>query len=28
LAPRIAYPSSITEFTGWARMAVEIESFK
>ena len=28
LAPRISYPSSKTEFTGWARMAVEIELFK
>ncbi|CAB4490265.1 intron-binding protein aquarius [Rhizophagus irregularis] len=27
LAPRSTYPSSKTEFTGWARMAVEIETF-
>ncbi|CAB4411822.1 unnamed protein product [Rhizophagus irregularis] len=27
LAPRATYPSSKTEFTGWARMAVEIETF-
>ncbi|CAG8611326.1 5479_t:CDS:10, partial [Scutellospora calospora] len=27
LAPRIIYPSGRTEFTGWARMAIEIEQF-
>ncbi|CAG8601288.1 9980_t:CDS:10 [Paraglomus brasilianum] len=27
LAPRISYPSYETEFSGWARMAVEIERF-
>ncbi|KAG9303733.1 hypothetical protein G9A89_018630 [Geosiphon pyriformis] len=27
LAPRIAYPISRTEFTGWARMAVEVDRF-
>ncbi|CAG8690002.1 1367_t:CDS:10, partial [Gigaspora rosea] len=27
LAPRITYPSGRTEFTGWARMAIEIERF-
>lgn len=28
LAPRVTYPSGKNEFTGWARMAVEIEQFK
>ncbi|RHZ66997.1 hypothetical protein Glove_303g82 [Diversispora epigaea] len=27
LAPRVTYPSGMNEFTGWARMAVEIEQF-